>query len=167
MGPKNKQNVPKKHEMAVRSKRVLQMKLAGATYPEIAEAMGISLSTAHGDVQRALKDIPRDEAAQMRQEESLSLDRMKRELWAEAMDRDVSIIQRLPLFDRLLKLSDRRAKLLGIDAPQSVEVSSLDLDLDKAIAALLSAAKDPVPDPGGDDGFVDYSSEEIADDDGY
>lgn len=165
---KNSTNrVRKAKEMAERSKRALQLKLAGATYPEIAETMGISLSTAHGDVQRALKDIPKDEAAQLRREESMRLDRLHRELWREAIDKDVPLIQRLPLFDRLVKLSDRRSKLLGIDAPQSLEVTGVDLDLDAAVAALVEAAQRAASTPEDDeDEFVDYAPEEIETPDG-
>lgn len=163
MGNKPK-SVQRKYDMAVRSKKALQLKLAGASYPEIAKTLEISISTAHGDVQRALKDIPRDEAAQMRQEESLRLDRLHRELWKEAINDDVSLIQRLPLFDRLLKLADRRARLLGIDAPQSIEVSGVDLDLDAAVAALLDSATRSRPAP--EEEFVDYAPEELQTPDG-
>lgn len=154
-------NIQKKHEMAQRSKQAIQLKLAGASYPEIAEALGVSLSTAHGDVQRALRDIPREEALLLRQVEAARLDRLGRELWKDAIDKDVNIIQRLPLIDRLLKLSDRRSKLLGIDAPQSVEISGVDLDLDAAVEQILNAAAARNSAPPEEDGFVDYEPEEI------
>ena len=49
----------------------------------------------------------------------------------------------LQAVDRLLKISDRRAKLLGLDAPKRVEVSDTTPDLDAAVrdlAAELAAA---------------------------
>lgn len=134
-----KQNVAKEAERMERRRQVLALKIAGASYPEIAEALDIAVSTAHNDVQRALRDIPKDEADELRTIELSRLDRMQRELWAEAMKKEIPLVARLPLMDRILKLIDRRAKMLGLDSPTQVEVTGADIDIDKAMATLQAA----------------------------
>ena len=57
----------------------------------------------------------------------------------------------LQAVDRLLKIADRRAKLLGLDAPKRVEVSDGTPDLDAAVRELEAeltrrADGQPVPD---------------------
>ena len=56
----------------------------------------------------------------------------------------------LQAVDRLLKIDDRRAKLLGLDAPKRVEVSDTTPDLDAAVRDLaaelaLAAGDSPMP----------------------
>ena len=121
--------------LAERTKQELQLLLAGASYREIAEAVGVAPSTVHDDVQRALRDIPRREADELRQVEVERLDRLQRAVWADAVKGD------LPSVDRAVRIIDRRAKMLGLDAPQQVEVSGQDVDLDATVAKILAAAR--------------------------
>lgn len=123
-------------ERAQRQKMALQLRLGGASYPEIGEKLGHSQSTVYNDVQKALRDIPRTEADQLRTEELARLDRLQRAVWAQALEGKVTYV------DRALKIIDRRARLLGLDAPSQVEVSTgADLDLDGAVRALVEAAQ--------------------------
>lgn len=137
---KKKQDVAKQTEMAERAKKVLRLKLSGASYPEIAEVLEISMSTAHGDIQRAIRNIPKSEADQYREEELMKLDRLQRSVWEEALGGDHKAI------DRVLKIIDRRAKFLGLDAPQQVQVGASSLDLDAAVKEFLAVAREPQAD---------------------
>ena len=50
--------IAQKKEIQERRKKALDLRLAGATFREIAGALGVSLGTAHTDVATALADIP-------------------------------------------------------------------------------------------------------------
>lgn len=122
-------------ELAVqqRRKQSLTLRLSGMTYAEIAENLGVSNYTAWQDVNQALADIPKSEADQLREEEVGRLDRMQRAVWDAALAGDLQAMQ------TVLKIVDRRAKLLGLDAPQQVELSG-DADLDAVVRKIISAA---------------------------
>ncbi|MCK9929447.1 hypothetical protein MXD62_20065 [Frankia sp. Mgl5] len=110
-------------------------------YRDIALTMGMaSVSSAHDAVQRALDaTIPNEPAAEVRQLELDRLDRMHVAVMAvlekqhvtvsngkviyldgEPLEDDAPVLQAV---DRLLKIQDRRAKLLGLDAEQKVSVA--------------------------------------------
>lgn len=117
-------------------KKALQLRLAGATYAEIGEAMGCGISAARTRIKGALSDICAEERGQLRSIEVARLDRLQRSCWAAALAGDLAAI------DRSVKIIDRRAKLLGLDAPQQMEVtSSMDVDLDGTAAKIMELAK--------------------------
>lgn len=123
------------HELAERTKKALQLRLAGAAYRDIAKVVGVSHGTVHDDVQRALRDIPKREADDLRAVEVERLDALQKAVWDDAMDGDLQAV------DRAVRIIDRRAKMLGLDAPQQVEVSGQDVDLDATVAKILAAAQ--------------------------
>lgn len=97
-----------------RQKKALELRRMGLGYVEIAEAMGISKSQAQRLVVAALADSRAEitaEADGLRAEELSRLDAMLRGLWPDARKGSVSAV------DRVLKIMERRAKLLGLDAP--------------------------------------------------
>lgn len=120
---------------AERRKKALALRLAGATLNEIAEVNGCAVSTVHADIQRCLSDIPRQEADELRAQEVTRLDRLQRACWDPALAGDLAAI------DRALRIIDRRAKMLGLDAPQQVEVTGVDVDLDATVARIMAVAE--------------------------
>ncbi len=120
--------------IAERRKRALDLRLAGATLAEIAEAHGVSITTAHKDIRRCLSDIPKASADELRKQEIARLDKLQNACWQDAIHGDLSAI------DRALKVIDRRAKMLGLDAPQQVEVTGVDVDLDATVARIMAVA---------------------------
>lgn len=118
-----------------RQKEALQLRMAGATYREIAEQQQRNVADVHKDVQKAMRDIPKEEADALRKQERDRLDKLQFALWDSAISGDVHASQ------QVLKIIDRRAKLLGLDAPQQVEVSASDVDLDATVARILQAAE--------------------------
>lgn len=123
------------YEIAQRRKKVLSMRLAGATYRETAEALGISPSTVQKDINAELKEIPKWRADELRHVEERRLNRLQRAIWPRALEGD------LPAFDRVLRVMERRAKMLGLDMPQRVEVTGVDVDLDTTVEKLLRVAE--------------------------
>jgi hypothetical protein len=81
-------------------------------YAEIAKQLGLSSpGNAYRIVKNALKATYREPADDVRKLELERLDRLTMALWKRAQSGEAEAI------DRVLKLMDRRAKLLGLDAP--------------------------------------------------
>ena len=96
---------------ALKDAEALKLRSEGLTYREIAERLGINTSTAYRRVENALRAIPADGVDEMRQLEGERLDKLHAALWERALEGDLQAI------DRLLTISNRRAKLFGLDAP--------------------------------------------------
>ena len=122
-------------EIQERRKKALTLRLGGATYAEIGDALGVSNWTAWQDIHKSLADIPKAEADQLREEEVARLDRMQRAVWGDALKGDLKAMQ------MVVKIIDRRAKLLGLDAPQQVELSG-EVDLDATVRKILAATEE-------------------------
>jgi len=161
-------------EHAERDRDAVQLRSRGRTYQQISDELGYGHSSnARRAVKKALEGIiveGRDEAIKLQLDE---LDMMQRAVFEvlEAKHYVVSegrIVHRggkddpdreellddspvLQAVDRLLKISDRRAKLLGLDAPKRIEVGDGTPDLDAAVRELEAeltqrADGQPVPD---------------------
>lgn len=134
-----------------RSAKALAMRLAGQPYEVIARECGYaSRASAWKAVQRALVDEHGDVDANrsaLRLEMVGQLDL----LWRRAMKRvmqDGSDAMRA--VDSAARVLDRKARLLGLDAPTKVELTTeLDEEIDRLVEQMsqLSGAEDPV---GGD-----------------
>lgn len=141
---------------ANRDRQAAELRTQGHSYQAIADELGYRhKESARRAVARALTDAVREPTDELRQMELIRLD----SLWMQAMqvlqanhvtvsngrvvtvekdgelvpvDDDAPVLQAI---DRLLKIMERRAKLLGLDAPAKVEVMTLDR-IDQAIAEL-------------------------------
>lgn len=93
------------------------------SYEAIAKQLGVSdKSTVGQRVQAALREIIREPAEAVLKMELERLDVMLLGLWKQAAGGDLQAL------DRALKIQDRRAKYLGLDAPtktQEVPMASL------------------------------------------
>ena len=97
-----------------RRARALQLRKEGASFDDIAAELGMSRSAAHKTVQRGLVELTalaKGEAEGLRALELARLDELQRSIWPEATGGN------LPAMDRLLKIMERRTRLLGLDAP--------------------------------------------------
>ena len=129
-------------------KEALQLRLEGMTYAEIAERMGKSVSTVHGYVADSLAEVTKEVSEQLRDVEAARLDALQHAIWERAIDGDLSAM------DRVIKIVDRRARLLGLDAPQQVAVNNgVDVDIDGAVDKLIAVAMREVAD--GQPGALD------------
>jgi len=125
-----------KLETAQRRAFVLQLRKAGVTYPNIARAaiekFGVDRLPRGWDERYAYKDVKRElDKIRVEISESASnvlalelqrLDALLKALWAEAARKnpDHSAV------DRVLKIMERRAKLLGLDAPSKQQITDAD-----------------------------------------
>lgn len=119
------QTMPRNVDSAEHARQALELRKTGKTYRQIAARLQCSLSVAHGYVAGALDELRsqvQESARDLREIEIAKLDdlelRLRRRLKPGCSDADCA-----KLATAILKLSESRRKLLGLDAPQKVEMS--------------------------------------------
>jgi hypothetical protein len=114
---------------AERAARALELRKGGATYEMIGQDLEVSTVRAFQIVNEALKALVAEPAAEVRKLEVERLDHMLSVIWpvatnaaSETTTVDASLLEMiLKAQDGVRKLMERRAKLLGIDAPEKVQ----------------------------------------------
>ncbi|WP_298209430.1 hypothetical protein [Ferrimicrobium sp.] len=127
-----------KLEVANKRATALELRLQGMTYRQIGDAMGIADSSAHDLVTAALREIPAPGVELLRREQGETLRLMLRHLWPRIERGEPRAIE------VGVRILERQAKLLGLDAPavKQVEVITKEaieaaiLDLEREIAEL-------------------------------
>ena len=118
VGKTPSEKIGKAIDEAERSRSAIEMRKAGLTYDVIAQRLGFAnRSGAFKAVERGIRSIMREPADDLRSLELERLDTIQVGLWTKARSGDVQAI------DRLLRIMERRAKLLGLDAPEASTVS--------------------------------------------
>jgi ADP-ribosylglycohydrolase len=133
-------NDPKVFE---KERKVLEMRLAGVTFEVIARSVGYSSAgSCYNAYKRALIRTLQEPAEAVREAEVARLDRLMQGVWTAALRGEVRSVE------AVLRIMDRRAKLMGLDAPtkQQVEVThydptSIDAEVAK-LAAILDGRKE-------------------------
>lgn len=103
-----------KARMLKHQEQALALRRSGMAFSAIGAKLGISRSRAHALVQIGLQDAREQVAAhsdQLRTEEVSRLDGMLAKIYPKAARGDLQAI------DRVLKISERRSRLFGLDAP--------------------------------------------------
>ena len=104
-----------------RQKEALSLRLVGLSYDAIAERLGFAnRSGAFRAVQAALKKTLQEPADELRTLELERLDSMLLPMMAQAKKGNQGAV------DRVLRIMERRAKLLGLDAPTKQEITGSD-----------------------------------------
>lgn len=104
----------------VRDNQALELRMAGASYQQVGDALGINKGEAHHAVHRALARD--DERTQPLRDEYRNLqlartERLIRTHWTHAIEGDLDHSK------HVLTLMERQARLLGLDAPKQVTIS--------------------------------------------
>jgi DNA-binding CsgD family transcriptional regulator len=102
-----------------RERQAIALRKGGATYEEIGRALGVARTTAYQAVRRALVRLAqesREDAIQLRQLELVRLDGIQVQMTRILDGQDSTPRQRCDAADRLIKVSERRARLLNLDA---------------------------------------------------
>lgn len=133
-----------------RRRTAVEMRIAGSTWQQIADALGFdSRASAYHDVRRGLQQAVAELAIPLEEYRQLTLDRLEamiNALWPKVEEGDTKAI------DSTLRILAQQADLLGLKAPQRVEVLTIDA-IDSAIAELTAQlagsreadAPDPAP----------------------
>ena len=123
-------------DTATRRVYVLNLRKAGMTYAEIAAATlrkfgeeqlpsGWDERYAHKDVKRELDKLQAEIAESVDDIRQMELERLNdllKGLWPQVAKSN----PKLPAVDRVLRVMDRRAKLMGLDAPTKSEITGED-----------------------------------------
>jgi hypothetical protein len=107
--------------------QALELRRLGFGYREIAAHLEIGRTRAHQLVAAAMEDAKAQVAESVdviKAEEISRLDGMLRGLWPNARKGGLGAV------DRVLKIMERRAKLLGLDAPVRIAATNKDGDQD-------------------------------------
>jgi hypothetical protein len=126
-------------ETAERDAKAARMRSRGMSYRDIARALEIDVKTAHTAVKHAMQDVVREAAEDAVQFELDRLDEMHRaalkvlerhhivvsngqvvRLDGEALQDDGPVLSAI---DRIVRISESRRKLLGLDQPAKTQVS--------------------------------------------
>ena len=100
-----------------KEERALDLRRAGASYRDICKALGVSVATAHKLVARGMKRLIarcEEKAEDIKSMELDRLDKLSLAVWPQAMKGHLQAV------DRMLKIMDQRAKLLGAYAPTKI-----------------------------------------------
>jgi len=142
------------------TEKVWALRLKGRTYHEIGAELGISHTYAANLTKSRFAECPVEEINHARQVELERLDKMTARLWD-----DIEKSKKSPIvhFETVLKIADRRAKYLGLDAPskltlqRQIDVDSLASWSDEELLGLQKAMdkltlKEAAGMPEGQDG---------------
>jgi len=125
----------------------LQMRLAGATWPEVCKGVGYPTPrAAMVAVERALvRELhDEDDKAKLRRLAGARLDRLLRSAWAKAISPDHP--EHLIAMSKCREVINDHRKLFGLDAPTEVVVHNpTQAELEQWVAAVLTVSVPPVP----------------------
>lgn len=117
-------------EAAAKQRQALSLRQAGVTYADIADRLGYAASSgAYKAVMAALDKTLQEPADELRRVELARLDRLQSSVWLAATGGDMTAL------DRILKIMERRARLMGLDAPVKIGVNITVLSLVVEITA--------------------------------
>lgn len=118
---KNGAGSTKRVSAAEKRRQAVELRKAGATFEEIAQAVGYSnKGTAYRAVEQALKDAVREPARELIELEVQRLDLLLRAIWPQVARGHLGAV------DRALRVAERRSRLLGLDAAQQIQHSGPD-----------------------------------------
>ena len=114
---RNPKTSPDRIKAKERQAQAVELRKAGVSYQAIATALDYrSRQAAYDAVDRALKQLIELPSLELRQLDLERLDKMQRDLWPPG--RDTGAIH------AILSIMERRAKLLGLDAPDKLWVET-------------------------------------------
>lgn len=118
-------------EETTRRMQATSLRLAGVTYEQIGERLGISASGAQHLVETNLHRANQREVDALRAIENQRLDKAMSAIWSDVLSGDIKAI------DTFLRISARRSKLNGLDAPQKLDLNvSIRQEMEDALANL-------------------------------
>ena len=130
-----------------KEKKVLELRRGGLTFDLIAQRLGYaSASGAHKAYMSACKRIVYEDVVEVRKSEIDRLDIAQAAIWGDLTDtQNVDANTRAKLVMALMKIMERRARLLGLDMPTKAQVevttydrNTIDAEVERLVAILNS-----------------------------
>jgi hypothetical protein len=119
--PRESKTSVRRLDAVERQRQALELRKSGKTYEFIAGSLGYaSPNGAYKAIHTALRAVLREPAEELRTLEVERLDALLDGLWKKAASGDTWSV------DRALKIMERRANLLGLDAPKKIENTGKD-----------------------------------------
>lgn len=115
------------------TRQCLELRLAGANLEAIGRQVGLHKSNVSRRIKDALADIPAAEADALRAIENERLDGMQVAIWSRVRQGDLGAI------DRAIRISERRSRLNGLDAPQRVDLGARAVDIESVAREIMGA----------------------------
>lgn len=120
--------------------RALDLRIAGKTIRQIATATDVSIAQAHADVTAALDEVRALEVGKAQELRALELERLDLAVLALMPKIRLRGKDLLGAVDRLVRVSERRARLCGLDMPVKTAITDptgeIPYDGPEALAAL-------------------------------
>lgn len=110
-------------EIEIRRNKAIQLRVEGWSYREIADELKVSVSTAFGDVESVVERNKQEANENSEKARRIALHRIDvavRGLMPKVKDGDARAAE------VMAKLEERRAKLIGLDAPEKRELTGAD-----------------------------------------
>lgn len=127
------------HESAERRQKALELRKNGYDYRTIAKALNTTVKTAYLDVQKCLAEIranTHETAEDVLELELKRLDIAQAALMPKVRDGDPRAI------DTLMRVQERRAKYLGLDAANKLEITGRGIIINLTPADFLPPTQD-------------------------
>jgi len=121
MAPDRKKLKERTEAVQVRAQKALELRIAGGTYRQIAQELGVSHTVIFENVLWALEERAEERGKlsdQLVQMELERLEKMTLSLWPRVRNGDEKAI------NTLVRVMDRRAKLLGLDKPVKTDLTT-------------------------------------------
>jgi hypothetical protein len=128
------QPIPSAEVIELESK-VLELRRAGVHPTEIARQLHISKATVYARIKGGLTRTLKEPAAEVRDLEADRLDRLQAAIWPKALRGDLRAV------DRVIRISERRAELLGLDHKHGIAERSLQLEADRVRLIALATGR--------------------------
>lgn len=127
LGDQPRSRRPRKIERATRRAEAMTLRLAGVRVDQIAKQFGVTPRTIYAWCAEAVKDIPREQADEMRMLELDRLDALQQAVWRDAMRGDPRAV------DRVLAIMGQRARYVGLYDPRADGLEQVGNLLDRLI----------------------------------
>lgn len=126
--PKAKAAARREEEQKKRRLEAMSLRQAGLTWDQIGERLGIARDSARELVYRNLERADNREVDAQRAIENARLDRAQAAIWTRVLNGEDKAI------DTFLRISQRRARLNGLDAPQKLDLNlSIRQEMEEAL----------------------------------
>jgi hypothetical protein len=110
-----------------RARIAFSMRMTGATYKVIGDALGITVSSAHNDVRRVIEELPKEDLRILRQTHHARLEQLLATRWVRAIQGDDAALA------PVLAILDRLDRLHGISYQPGEEEREHDVAADQII----------------------------------
>ena len=127
----------KKAAREARRDKVMRMLLAGATQDTIARTLNISKYTVKRDISRRLADAAKNcpNTQMYREVQRQRFEQLLLHIWPRAAKGERDAV------DRVLKIMDQQAKLLGLNSPQEIQHIGIDQNNEPLVVELVKGAE--------------------------